>query len=129
MSDNSRECPACNEEIQAAALRCRHCGTILIAPEWREAVSAWRLMPTTERAAYEVTLTPEQLGKLYVADLVLPHTVGRRFKVIIRFTFGDMLGQTLLWVLLGVFTLGIALIAYPYYLLKFVANGTELQEV
>jgi hypothetical protein len=45
-----------------------------------------------------------------------------------HFTFGDVAGQVLVWLLLGVVTGGVALLFYPYYLARFVLQHTTWGE-
>jgi hypothetical protein len=43
--------------------------------------------------------------------------------------FGDVLVQTVLWILLTLVTFGIALPFFGYFFLKLIINKTEIQEV
>jgi hypothetical protein len=45
-----------------------------------------------------------------------------------NFTFGDVAGQALVWLLLGVVTLGIASLFYPFYVARFVLEHTTWTE-
>jgi predicted RNA-binding Zn-ribbon protein involved in translation (DUF1610 family) len=58
--ETTKKCPACAEEIQSAAVKCRFCGTILASPEWQRAVLHWRSLSETARTAYWESLTPAQ---------------------------------------------------------------------
>jgi predicted RNA-binding Zn-ribbon protein involved in translation (DUF1610 family) len=58
--ETTKKCPACAEEIQSAAVKCRYCGTILASAEWQRAVLHWRSLAEAERKAYWESLTSEQ---------------------------------------------------------------------
>lgn len=53
----------------------------------------------------------------------------KRYKLVCSLTFGDVLIQTLLWVLLIVVTFGVALPFFAYYFVKLLINRTEIHEV
>jgi hypothetical protein len=43
--------------------------------------------------------------------------------------FGDVLLQTILWMVLTIVTLGLALPFFGYFFLKLIINKTEIQEI
>src|SRR5262245_6210748 len=45
-----------------------------------------------------------------------------------HFTFGDVAGHALTWVLLAVVTVGLALLCYPYYFARFILQHTTWWE-
>lgn len=53
-------CPSCAEEIQPAAIRCRHCGHSLVGEGWIEDVRAYARLSPQQRLEWIRTLTPEQ---------------------------------------------------------------------
>ena len=72
--DTMKKCPGCAEEVQATAVKCRFCGTILVEPAWQERVLEWRRLPEVERNRYLAGLNPDQQATLRSLDAVLPHT-------------------------------------------------------
>ncbi|MEY0287856.1 DUF6693 family protein [Providencia rettgeri] len=38
----------------------------------------------------------------------------------------DILGHLVIWLILSIITLGLAMMVFPYYLIKFVINNTEV---
>ena len=43
-----------------------------------------------------------------------------------NFSIGESIGQVVIWIILTIFTLGLALIVFPYYFNKAVLNKTEI---
>ena len=72
--DEMKKCPGCAEDVQAAAVKCRFCGTILTAPGWQERVLQWRGLSEADRKRYLEGLDPEQQATLRSLDAVLPQT-------------------------------------------------------
>ncbi len=53
----------------------------------------------------------------------------KKYKLVNTLNFGDVLVQTVLWILLTLVTFGIALPFFGYFFLKLIINKTEIQEV
>ena len=53
----------------------------------------------------------------------------KRYKLVCSLNFGDVLIQTLIWIVLVVCTFGVALPFFGYYFLRLIINKTELHEV
>lgn len=53
-------CPSCAEEIRAEAIRCRHCGHMLIEEEWLGHARSYARMTPQRRLEWIRSLTPEQ---------------------------------------------------------------------
>ncbi|RLE17760.1 MAG: hypothetical protein DRJ65_22335 [Acidobacteria bacterium] len=70
--DKLKKCPACAEEVQEAALKCRHCGSLLISTEWKQIVVKWRQLPESDRARYWEDLTSEDRETLRAVHEILP---------------------------------------------------------
>lgn len=56
----TKHCPSCAEEVQEAAVRCKHCGHLFVSAEWRAHLQAYGTMGSPERAAWLRSLTPDQ---------------------------------------------------------------------
>jgi hypothetical protein len=72
--DEMKRCPACAEEVQAAAVKCRFCGTILVPTEWVDSVLSWRRLQQWERDRYFQNLDQRQQATFRALDAVLPRT-------------------------------------------------------
>ena len=68
----TKKCPACAEEIQATALKCRQCGTVLATLEWQAAVLGWRALPEPMRSQYWNSLPLEQREVFTAVNAILP---------------------------------------------------------
>jgi hypothetical protein len=53
----------------------------------------------------------------------------KKYKLVNTLNFGDVLVQTVLWILLTLVTFGIALPFFGYFFIKLIINKTEIQEV
>ena len=53
----------------------------------------------------------------------------RKYKVVCTLNLGDILVQTLVWLLLTVVTLGLALPFFSYYFVRIILNHTEIHEI
>jgi len=53
----------------------------------------------------------------------------RRYKLVSTLDFGDVLVQTLIWIILIVITFGIAIPFFAYYFVRLLINTTEIHEV
>lgn len=53
-------CPSCAEEIHADAIRCKHCGHLLVNEGWLEDVRAYARMTPQERLDWMRHLSPDQ---------------------------------------------------------------------
>ena len=53
----------------------------------------------------------------------------KKFKFVCTLDFGDILVQTIIWIVLAVCTLGLALPFFAYYFLRMIINKTELHEI
>lgn len=72
--DELKKCPACAEDIQVAALKCRYCGNLVVSAEWKLRVEHWRRLPEADRTEYWNGLTNEQREMLRAIHEVLPYT-------------------------------------------------------
>lgn len=70
-----KPCPVCAEEIQDAAIRCRHCGADLVDAEIWELVRGWPQMDQAQREARWYAMTPERQETLRRALEVPPGAV------------------------------------------------------
>ncbi len=52
-----------------------------------------------------------------------------RYKLVNTLNLGDVLVQTLIWVVLTIVTFGLALPFFLYYFLRLVINKTEIHEI
>jgi hypothetical protein len=65
------KCPVCTEETEAAAVKCKHCGEILVPDAWRSFCRKYRtLSADTQRKEYE-KLTDDQKRYFHAAWAVL----------------------------------------------------------
>lgn len=53
----------------------------------------------------------------------------KKYKFVCSLDFGDVLVQTLIWVVLIVCTLGLALPFFAYFFLRLIINKTEIHEI
>jgi hypothetical protein len=53
----------------------------------------------------------------------------KKYKLVCSLDFGDVLIQTIVWILLIIVTLGIALPFFGYFFLRLIINRTELHEI
>ena len=53
----------------------------------------------------------------------------KKYKLVCDLNFGQILVQTLLWIVISVVTLGIALPFFAYYFIKIILNNTEIHEI
>jgi hypothetical protein len=53
----------------------------------------------------------------------------KSYRLVSNLNFGDVLIQTLIWLVLIVITLGIALPFFAYYFVRLIINTTEIHEV
>ena len=53
----------------------------------------------------------------------------KKYKMVCTLHFGDVLLQTLVWVVLIVITFGVALPFFMYFFLRLIINKTEIHEV
>src|SRR5262245_8397455 len=49
MSDATRPCPICAEDIRAEAFKCKHCGSFVAMPDWRLTALPWDSLSEHER--------------------------------------------------------------------------------
>ena len=70
----TKKCPACAEEIRSDALRCRHCGNLMVPAEWQEWVLSWRDLPEPERKKRWDAMPPEQQDLCRSVDAILPRS-------------------------------------------------------
>jgi hypothetical protein len=52
-----------------------------------------------------------------------------KYKLVNTLNLGDVLVQTLIWLLLVLFTFGLALPFFAYYFLRLIINKTEIHEI
>jgi hypothetical protein len=52
--------------------------------------------------------------------------MAKKYKFVCSLGFADAFGQTLLWLILIVLTLGLAIPFYMYFFLKLIINSTEI---
>ena len=53
----------------------------------------------------------------------------KKYKMVCSLDFGDVLVQTLIWIVLVVVTFGIALPFFMYFFVRLIINKTEIHEV
>jgi len=53
----------------------------------------------------------------------------KKYKIVNRLNFGEILLQTILWIILTVVTAGLALPFFAYYFVKVILNTTEIHEI
>ena len=53
----------------------------------------------------------------------------KKYKLVCSLNFGDVLVQTIIWIILTVVTFGLALPFFGYYFIRLIINKTELHEV
>ena len=53
----------------------------------------------------------------------------KKYKMVCTLDFGDVLVQTIIWIVLIMITLGIALPFFAYYFLRLIINKTEIHEI
>ena len=53
----------------------------------------------------------------------------KKYKIVCNLNFGQILLQTILWILLSIVTFGIALPFFAYYFIKIILNNTEIHEI
>ena len=53
----------------------------------------------------------------------------KKYKLVCTLNLGDVLGQTLVWILLVAVTFGIALPFLAYFFVRMIINRTEIHEV
>jgi hypothetical protein len=83
--------------------------------------------PQCRRISPESTTRCPECG--YDLTAVVPAPPGpQRLQCRCNFTFGEVAGQALTWLLLAVVTGGIALFFYPYYWARFVLQHTTWSE-
>jgi hypothetical protein len=52
-----------------------------------------------------------------------------KYKLVNTLNLGDVLGQTIIWIVLVVCTFGIALPFFVYYFFRLLINKTEIHEI
>jgi hypothetical protein len=52
-----------------------------------------------------------------------------KYKLVCNLDFGDVLFQTLIWIVLVVVTFGLALPFFAYFFLRLIINKTELHQI
>jgi hypothetical protein len=52
-----------------------------------------------------------------------------KYKIVCTIDFGDILLQSLLWLLLIVITLGLAIPFFGYYFIRIILNHTEIHQI
>lgn len=52
-----------------------------------------------------------------------------KYRLVNTLNIGDVLVQTLIWLVLVVFTLGLALPFFAYFFLRLIINKTEIHEI
>ena len=55
--------------------------------------------------------------------------VMKKYKLVCTLDFSDVLVQTVIWIVLCIFTLGLALPFFAYFFLRLIINRTEIHEV
>ncbi|WP_150430004.1 DUF6693 family protein [Dechloromonas sp. CZR5] len=53
----------------------------------------------------------------------------KRYKFVCTLDFGDVLVQTLVWIILVVCTFGLALPFFAYFFIRLIINKTEMHEI
>jgi hypothetical protein len=53
----------------------------------------------------------------------------KRYKFVCNIGFGDVFKQTILWLILIIFTLGLAIPFFAYFFIKLIINSTEIIEI
>lgn len=62
-----RSCPQCAEPIQAAAMKCRHCNSVVVPAQWRQTIGQWDMLPPQERAARWQSMTDTEKEQFHAA--------------------------------------------------------------
>lgn len=52
-----------------------------------------------------------------------------KYKLVNNLDFGDVLVQTIVWIILTIITFGLALPFFAYYFLRLIINKTEIHEI
>ena len=52
-----------------------------------------------------------------------------KYKLVNTLNLGDVLVQTLIWIVLIIFTLGLAFPFFIYYFVRLIINKTEIHEI
>ena len=60
MTETSRKCPQCAEEIRTDAIKCKHCGAFVASEAWREMAQRWASMDQAGRDKQWAELSEEQ---------------------------------------------------------------------
>jgi uncharacterized membrane protein YjgN (DUF898 family) len=55
--------------------------------------------------------------------------MAQKYRFVSTLAIGDIILQTLVWIILAVFTLGIALPFYGYFFARKIINSTEMHEI
>jgi hypothetical protein len=72
------------------------------------------------------------VGPLHWGRAIHPHRAGevmKKHKLVCTLNIGDILVQTLVWMLLSFVTLGLALPFFVYYFFKIIINHIEIHEI
>lgn len=49
MSESTRQCPICAEEVKNEAIKCKHCGSLIQVEEWQLLALRWDSIPQKDR--------------------------------------------------------------------------------
>jgi len=55
-----KTCPYCAEEIQEAAVKCKHCGEVVVGDEWRAFCERYSKLPPAQQKTEWEGLSPDQ---------------------------------------------------------------------
>ena len=90
-----RKCPLCAEEIQDKAVKCKHCGSILVSDEWRVFCEGYLKMPAEWQQAVALLQTTDCLiiGRTEPAFRTHPQALQQTEKIV-NTVFSQLLDQS-----------------------------------